>query len=97
MPVTEPKTFLALNIVDFQVNAHYTSKTIGGHGGESRDLRLKEYLIMNKQMTVIGLPEGKLLELNGDKWFLRGIESEQTLVFKNNEDVRQLNDGEVNL
>ena len=95
MPIIEPQSFTALNLIDFQINAHYTTKTIDGHGGESRDLRLKEFLIINNEMKVLGLPEGKLLELDGDKWYLKGIEGEQTMVFRADQTPVQLNDGEV--
>ena len=37
MPVVQPPSFKALNLVPFQINPHYTDKTITGHGGESRD------------------------------------------------------------
>ena len=95
MPIIEPQSFKALNLVDFQINAHYTTKTIAGHGGESRDLRLKELLVLNTGMTVVGLPEGKLLELNDGEWYLKGIEGEQTMVFKSGQDPVPLNDGQV--
>jgi len=95
MPIIQPKSFAALNLVDFQINAHYTTKTIAGHGGESRDLRLQELLTINTEMKVVGLPEGKLLELNKDKWYLRGIEGEQTMVFTAEQAPVALNDGEV--
>jgi dipeptidase E len=97
MPIIEPQSFAALNLIDFQINAHYTVRTIEGHGGESRDLRLKELLVINKEMKVVGLPEGKLLELNDDKWYLRGIEGEQTLLFRAEHEPVPLNDGEVTI
>jgi dipeptidase E len=97
MPIIEPQSFAALNLIDFQINAHYTTKTIAGHGGESRDLRLKELLVINKEMKVVGLPEGKLLELNGDKWYLKGLEREQTMVFTAEHAPVALNDGEVTI
>jgi len=71
------------DLIDFQINAHYTTKTIAGHGGESRDLRLKEFLIINNEMKVLGLPEGKLLELDGDKWYLKSFPG--LLTWSNNE------------
>ena len=95
MPIIEPQSFSALNLVDFQINAHYTTKTIAGHGGESRDLRLQELLMVNKEMKVVGLPEGKLLELNGDKWYLKGIDGEQAMIFTANQKPKELTDGEV--
>jgi len=95
MPIIEPDSFSALNLVDFQINAHYTTKTIAGHGGESRDLRLKELLTINVDMKVVGLPEGKLLELDGDKWYLKGLDGEQTVVLTANKEQVVLTDGEV--
>lgn len=95
MPIIQPNSFAALNLIDFQINAHYTTKTITGHGGESRDLRLQELLTINTEMKIIGLPEGKLLELAEDKWYLRGIAGEQTIVFRADQDQVPLNDGEV--
>lgn len=97
MPIIEPKSFAALNLIDFQINAHYTVRTIDGHGGESRDLRLQELLVINKEMKVVGLPEGKLLELDDDKWYLRGIEGEQALLFRAEQEPVPLNDGEVTI
>jgi dipeptidase E len=97
MPIVAPKSFAALNLIDFQINAHYTSKTIDGHGGESRDLRLQELLTINKEMVVVGLPEGKLLELDKNQWQLKGIESEQTLVFASDQAPKILTDGPVNI
>ncbi|MEN8250904.1 MAG: dipeptidase PepE [Bacteroidota bacterium] len=97
MPIVQPKSFEALNLVDFQLNPHYTAKTISGHGGESRDMRIKEFLTINQGMTVIGLPEGKLLELDTDQWYLKGIESESTLLFRSNSDPQKLNEGPIEL
>lgn len=95
MPIVEPDSFSALNLIDFQINAHYTTKTISGHGGESRDLRLKELLTINVDMKVVGLPEGKLLELDNDKWYLKGINGEQTMIFAAAQAPVELIDGEV--
>ena len=95
MPIIEPNSFTALNLIDFQINAHYTTKTISGHGGESRDLRLKELLTINVDMKVVGLPEGKLLELDNDKWYLKGINGEQTMIFAAAQAPVELIDGEV--
>ncbi len=64
MPIVEPDTFTAINLVQFQINPHYTGKTIPGHGGESRDDRIREFLVMDPETAVIGMPEGSLLEIN---------------------------------
>ena len=39
MPIVQPESFSALGLISFQINAHYTAKTIAGHGGESRQDR----------------------------------------------------------
>ncbi|NNJ54989.1 MAG: dipeptidase PepE [Bacteroidia bacterium] len=65
MPITQPQSFNALNLIDLQINPHYTEKTIPNHGGESRDQRLKEYLYVNPEETVLCLPEASYVEFNG--------------------------------
>jgi dipeptidase E len=97
MPIIEPHSFNALNLIDFQINAHYTTKTIPGHGGESRNLRLKELLIINPAMKVVCLPEGKLLELSNGQWFLRGIDGEEALVMTAEHEPVVLKDGPIKI
>lgn len=58
MPITEPQSFEAFKIVDFQINPHYTNKTIHGHNGETRDERLMEFSILNPKTPCIAIPEG---------------------------------------
>ncbi len=72
MPVIEPADFKALNLVPFQINPHYTEKGISGHGGETRKMRILEYLEINPGMTVLGLPEGSLLEIQQDQMIFKG-------------------------
>ena len=97
MPIIEPESFKALGLTDFQINAHYTEKLIEGHGGESRRQRLDEFLEANKKKTVIGLPEGKLLEFKKGNWYLKGRESEPTYLFRHNAEPRQLQPGVLKL
>ena len=72
MPIVEPPSFRALGFISQQINPHYTAKVIEGHGGESRDLRLKEYLAANPASEVLCLPEGTLLRVEGDKMYFEG-------------------------
>lgn len=72
MPIVEPPSLRALHLVPFQINPHYTEATIPGHGGESRDQRIAEYLALHPDMPVVGLREGSLLHVNGGNMRLEG-------------------------
>ena len=65
MPVVDPKGFDALGMVPFQVNPHYTEKRIKGHGGESRDDRILEFLKVNPKVAVLGIRRGSLVRGKG--------------------------------
>jgi len=65
MPVLEPKSFKALGFFPFQINPHYINVKPEGHNGETRDERLSEYLKVNPQVSIVGLPEGTALHLEG--------------------------------
>jgi dipeptidase E len=73
MPIVEPPSMRALSLVPFQINPHYTEATIPGHGGESRDQRIAEFLAVHPQMPVVGLREGSLLHVAGSTMKLEGI------------------------
>lgn len=72
MPIVEPASFDALNLVPFQVNPHYTEARLPNHGGETRKDRLNEFLALNPEMKVVGVPEGNLLEVKDSKMRLVG-------------------------
>jgi dipeptidase E len=74
MPITEPPSLRAMHLVPFQINPHYTEKTIEGHGGESRDQRIAEYLVLAPRAAVVGLREGSLLRVEGDRMTLVGAD-----------------------
>jgi len=81
MPIVQPQSFDALNLVPFQVNPHYTELTIPNHGGESRAQRLMEFLQVNQKATVIALPEGALLEIGEKSVNLKGTHSAKIFRF----------------
>jgi dipeptidase E len=67
MPIIDPKGFDALNLIPFQINPHYLDKNPDGHGGETREDRILEFLEVNKEMTVAGLREGCMFIVEDDK------------------------------
>ncbi|GCC53285.1 dipeptidase PepE [Chryseotalea sanaruensis] len=72
MPIVQPVSLDALNLVPFQINPHYHELKFEGQGGETRKDRLNEFLVLNPDKCVIGLPEGMLLERQDDKLTLKG-------------------------
>ncbi|MCG8310063.1 MAG: dipeptidase PepE [Cytophagales bacterium] len=72
MPIVSPDSFNGLNLIPFQINPHYTEATIPNHGGESRDMRLGEFVALNRDTPVVGLPEGSLLRKEADQLFFVG-------------------------
>jgi len=58
MPIVDPKGFDAINLIPFQINPHYLDANPAGHGGETREDRILEFLAVNQKVTVAGLREG---------------------------------------
>jgi dipeptidase E len=72
MPIIEPESFDCLGLVPFQINPHFTDAQLEGHGGETREQRIEEFLIVNPNITVVGLREGTLLEVSDGNIELKG-------------------------
>ena len=72
MPVVMPPSFEALNLVPFQINPHYHEMKFQNQGGETRKERLEEFLLLNPEMKVIGLPEGMFISRNDKKLKVEG-------------------------
>jgi dipeptidase E len=72
MPILEPNSFSAFNLVPFQINPHYTDINPPGHAGETREDRIMEYLAANKGDTVLGLREGCMFLVEGTSMKLIG-------------------------
>ncbi|MFH0759356.1 MAG: dipeptidase PepE [Bacteroidota bacterium] len=88
MPILEPASFNALNLVPFQINPHYTDKNPPGHAGETREDRIMEYLAANPRDTVLGLREGCMFRVEGNSMKLTGERSVR--VFRFNEAPAEL-------
>lgn len=73
MPIVEPKSLRALNLIPFQINAHYTDFHQPGHQGETRAERLEEYVAVNRSTRVLGLREGCALTVIDDELSLNGL------------------------
>jgi dipeptidase E len=72
MPIVEPPSLQALNLVPFQINPHYTDTHPAGHHGETREQRLEEFVKANPDVYVVGLREGSMLRVEGSGISLRG-------------------------
>ncbi len=71
MPIVEPRSLAAMGLVPFQLNPHYTERSLSRHGAETRDQRIAEFQALNPGVRVLGLREGSLLRLEGRRLELR--------------------------
>ena len=72
MPIVQPPSFEALNLVPFQINPHYLDPDPDSkHKGETREDRIREYHEMN-DTPVVGLREGAWMRIEGDAFRLEG-------------------------
>ncbi len=88
MPVVEPDSFSAFNLIKFQINPHYLDKNPDGHAGETREDRINEFLIVNQDIQVLGLREGCMFRIEGDD--IRLIGSRPVRVFSYGKEPREL-------
>jgi dipeptidase E len=72
MPVTEPSSFRALNLIPFQINPHYLDANPAGHAGETREQRIMEYIEVNREVFVAGLREGTMFLVEDENLSLIG-------------------------
>ncbi|HEX8890680.1 MAG TPA: dipeptidase PepE [Pyrinomonadaceae bacterium] len=87
MPIVEPLSLNALNLVPFQINPHYTDVYPKDFHGETRDQRLAEFIEVNRDVYVVGLREGSMLRIEGSRILLRG---ERPLrIFKHGQEARE--------
>ena len=88
MPIIDPLGFDALNLIPFQINPHYLDEKVEGHGGESREDRILEFIEVNREVYVAGLREGCMFVVEGDK--MRIIGQRNLRLFKYGEETREI-------
>lgn len=72
MPVVEPSSFKAFNLIPFQINPHYLDANPSGHAGETREQRIVEFIEINPEIWVAGLREGTMFLIEGPEISLIG-------------------------
>lgn len=80
MPITAPLSFDTLNLIPFQINPHYLDANPANHGGETREMRITEFIVENPDIYVVGLRESTILHLEDGK--LRLIGDRSARIFK---------------
>lgn len=73
MPIEAPQDLNALGLIPFQINPHFIAEAPAAHAGESRVQRIKEFLLRNPDLPVLGMPEGSLLTVENGNFSLAGI------------------------
>jgi dipeptidase E len=72
MPIVEPGSFAALDLVDFQISPHFLDPDPAStHMGETQEERILQFLEEN-DAAVVGLREGAFLRVDGAEVFLGG-------------------------
>ncbi|MEI7595497.1 MAG: dipeptidase PepE [Bacteroidota bacterium] len=82
MPIIQPQSFNACNLVPFQINPHYLDANPDGHAGETREQRIMEFLEANKNTTVLGLREGCMLLIENKTMRLIGPKTLRLFKYK---------------
>ncbi len=72
MPIVDPHGFDTIGLIPFQINPHYLDANPEGHGGETREQRIEEFLEVNPELYVVGLREGTMLLIEDRKMRLKG-------------------------
>lgn len=88
MPIVDPLSFKTLGLIPFQINPHYLDTNPEGHGGETRQQRIEEFIEINPDIYVAGLREGSMFRFETDR--LKLIGSKSVRIFKKGQEPLEL-------
>lgn len=72
-PIVSIKNTQGFELVPFNINAHFIEGAIAwGHMGEPREERIRQVIVHDSQLQVVGLPEGCWIEGMDEDYILRG-------------------------
>ncbi len=92
MPIVQPPSFDALNLVHFQINPHFLDPDPNStHKGETREERIIQFLEEN-DTPVAGLREGAMVRVEGPSMTLKG--STGARIFRRGCDPVETNPGD---
>jgi dipeptidase E len=92
MPIVYPPSFDALGLAPFNINPHYLDPDPNStHKGETRETRIKEFHFFNSDY-VVGLREGAMLHVVGDKITLKGTTGAR--IFKDDIEPKECKPGD---
>ena len=92
MPIIDPKGFDTTGLVPFQINPHYLDANPEGHGGETREQRIEEFIEINPDVYVVGLREGTMLRIDEEK--IQFIGTRKARIFKRGMVPKELGPGD---
>lgn len=91
MPIVQPPSFEALNLIPFQINPHFVDADPNStHQGETREQRLNEFHEENTA-PVVALREGSWLKVQNDNCKLHGTTG--MVLFEPNQPYQELTEG----
>jgi dipeptidase E len=92
MPVIQPSSFKAFDLIPFQINPHYLDANPEGHAGETREQRIEEFIEVNPDIWVAGLREGTMFLVEDNKILLIG--KRKARIFRKNRDPLELGEND---
>jgi len=92
MPIVQPESFKAFHLIPFQINPHYLDENPDGHAGETREMRIEEFMEVNRNVFVVGLREGTMFLI--EKGRIQLIGPRDARIFKFGQPPTELKTGD---